>query len=73
MRGYAENAEGDVVVTMSRDDWFDLMFLLGAAAGGATGDENERVKILALLGRLNRGNPGFAMHQLPPREEGGPR
>jgi hypothetical protein len=61
---------GQVVLTMSREDYERLLLLLGAAtaetvrAGGRSFFTLDQ--ILALMNRLNQGNPNYTPYQVKP-------
>ena len=53
---------------MSRDDYSSLVFLLGLASGGISRQEGngERFyRAVALLNRLNEGNPAYTPYEIP--------
>lgn len=62
-RGYSRSGDGDVVLTMSRDDYEMVMLRLGAAAWqfGVT-------QTCLLVNRLNVGNPAFRQYLTRPCE-----
>lgn len=64
--GYQENEKGEVVVTMTRDDWLDLLLALGYARGAASrqGSVVLARKIAGLVNRINEGNPRFRQYLL---------
>jgi hypothetical protein len=51
---YSEK-DGQVILTISREDWQYLLFLLGEAAGKT----HLRDHVTDFLNRLNRGNPNW--------------
>lgn len=59
--GYSEDNSGNVVLTMTPDDYIELLLRLGAAnaSPGFTLDDS-----LALINRLNEGNPKFKPYKL---------
>lgn len=60
--------DGQVVLTMSREDWQHVLLTFGYAAGamGNVGDENSRRGVFKLLNRLNEGNPNYTPYQVKP-------
>lgn len=54
--------DGQVVLTMSTDDYQLLLMMLGAAT--ATGHVLSTKRALALVNRLNEGNPHFTPYQV---------
>jgi hypothetical protein len=67
-RGYSLNSDGDVLITMRRDDWTLLMMLLGIATAAVANGELVPVfsvkNCLDLLNRLNEGNPNFSPYEV---------
>lgn len=64
---WVELPNGDVNISMTSDDWQNLLFTLGYA-GGAAMKEKDRVLLyqqMALLNRLNVGNPHFTPYEIP--------
>lgn len=57
---------GQVVLTMSLDDWQLLMVTFGYAIGAMTtnNDRNSRDTCLRLLNRLNEGNGRYKPYQV---------
>lgn len=47
-----------VVLTMSREDWQNLLLTLGYAMGSME-LRSDRVRVTQLLDRLNSGNPDY--------------
>lgn len=67
LRGFKQLNNGDVQLTMSRDDYDALLMQLGYAAGAAGRNDDpvfHRNNIL-LLNRLNAGNPNYTMYRAP--------
>lgn len=57
--------DGDqIVLSMSQADWQLLIFLLGAATGRISTDPGILRECLALVNRLNEGNPNFIPYDL---------
>lgn len=58
-RGRADN--GDVELTINKDDWNELLEVLGCAcaAASAKGDLPAADRLFGLVNRLNQGNPDF--------------
>lgn len=69
MRGYSENEDGHVVLTMSREDYANLLISLGMAAGCALGQSSRNDpsfgRMLAFVNRINQGNPNFTPYETP--------
>ena len=58
---------GEVTLTMSRDDYDLVLMVLGYATGGAVKDGwIPPRKLLELTNRLNGGNPRYAPYQTEP-------
>ena len=59
MRGYKEDENGDIILTMSKDDYQWLFLALGIATGAASKEENDKMvhSLCSLMERLNKGNP----------------
>jgi hypothetical protein len=58
--GWSLNADGNVVLTMTQDDWSNLLLTLGYATGAARrGNDVMYQSFLDLVNRLNVGNPRF--------------
>ena len=60
---YSEK-DGQVVLTMSREDYDWILFALGALAGGRARDGADTMPIVSLLNRLNQGNPNYTPYQV---------
>ena len=68
--GYSEK-DGQVVLTLSRDDYSSLIFYMGAATGvllrdSPRPDTQDRAlrRMLEFLNRLNQGNPNYTPYQV---------
>lgn len=68
---YSEQ-NGQVTLTMSRDDWERIIFALGAVTGYAVKNGESIVPHLELMNRLNQGNPNYTPYQVRPPEPGNP-
>lgn len=57
---------GQVVLTMSREDYESLLLFLGYATGAAAirGEFREGDSIIALTNRLNTGNPNYKPYEI---------
>jgi hypothetical protein len=57
---------GQVILTMSRDDWQHVLLTFGYAAGAMStnGDQNSRRTLFELLNRINEGNPHYTPYQV---------
>jgi hypothetical protein len=64
--GYSENERGEVVLTMSRDDYQNLLLALGQAVGLALrdGESARATRGFLLVNRLNEGNPRFTPYNV---------
>jgi hypothetical protein len=60
---YSER-DGQVVLTMSREDYETLLIALGIAAGHAMKEGARPHKCLAFINRLNEGNPNYTPYQV---------
>ena len=63
---------GQVILTMSREDYERLLMLLGACTVHAAHGGKSMFTlddILGLLNRLNDGNPNYTPYELSPRKE----
>jgi hypothetical protein len=68
-RGYSVNAEGDVVLTMSREDFERLLMAMGATTRVMASFCPDEATfpydwILGLLNRMNEGNPHYKPYKL---------
>jgi hypothetical protein len=61
---YSER-DGQVILTMSREDWQYLLFLLGEAASKT----HLRNYVTEFVNRLNSGNPNYTPYQVEDRNE----
>lgn len=59
---------GNVVLTMTHDDYQRLILCLGMAAGQQTGDGRNFRAALALADRLSAGNPHWTPYDIPETE-----
>ena len=64
--GWHRDAAGNVVITMTPDDYSCVVFMLGQATGDAIHDRQSISPHLALLNRLNVGNPNYTPYQVEP-------
>ena len=61
---YSEE-NGQVILTMSREDYNLLLIVLGYATGGAIKDHwIPAERMFELTNRLNQGNPNFTPYQV---------
>jgi len=68
---YSEQ-DGNVVLTMSREDYQMLMIVLGYATGGAIKDAwTPASRMFELTNRLNEGNPNYKPYQAEAMSEVG--
>jgi hypothetical protein len=57
---------GEVVLTLSRDDYDLLLILLGLAVAALLPDPTPVDRAIRMINRLNEGNPQFAPYQVKP-------
>jgi hypothetical protein len=57
---YSEQ-DNQVVLTMSREDWWMLLLVLGYATGGGAIPES---RMFELMNRLNEGNPNYTPYRI---------
>lgn len=62
MIGYSEES-GAVILTMTREDWHQLLITLVWATGSMR-DPEARTRTLGLVNRLNVGNPNFIPYEI---------
>ncbi len=55
---------GQVVLTMSREDWQNLLMSLGIAAGSLDPESPMLARLFNLVNRLNQGNPNYRPYQV---------
>ena len=60
---YSEQG-GQVVLTMSREDYDSLMIALGTVTGMALRDGIDTENCMAFLNRINQGNPNYTPYQV---------
>ena len=62
-----KNDNGIVNLEIAPDDWTQLTFVLGYAAGVAYNDPDKTRfwRIISLSNRLNQGNPHFHPYEIP--------
>jgi hypothetical protein len=65
--GWSLSPAGNVVITMTVDDWQVWLFYLGFAIGSAQqdGDRITARKLVELANRVNAGNPHYRPYQVP--------
>jgi hypothetical protein len=61
--GYREE-NGQVILTMSRDDYDWILFGLGALTGQRMRDGLSAEPVMELMNRLNEGNPHYAAYKV---------
>lgn len=69
--GWRLDADGNVVITMTPKDWENLLLVIGA--GTSALHSNHVVPLarsLALVNRLNAGNPHFTPYKIPEKSNG---
>ena len=64
--GWKQDNDGSVVLTMTQDDWAQLLLTIGYAIGATGQNGNSRLhgRMLALVNRLNIGNPHFTPYKV---------
>jgi hypothetical protein len=62
---YSEE-NGEVVLRMSQEDYFNLLLALGIATGVAARDGMALKPWLELTNRINQGNPRFSAYEVKP-------
>ena len=57
-----------MTITLTDDEFAQLLFLLGFATGQAFNDNEPRLayKFIDLTNKINRGNPNFRPYEIPP-------
>jgi hypothetical protein len=55
---------GQVVLTMSREDWQNLLMTLGIAAGALDPESPMLARVFQLVNRLNQGNPNYTPYEV---------
>ena len=55
---------GQVILTMSREDYDKLLLLLGAGTAGMMNGGANLDSILDFVNRLNQGNPNYTPYQV---------
>jgi hypothetical protein len=63
--GYSEK-DGQVVLTMSREDYERVLIMLGIASGVLDIRHGDLKACLELMNRINEGNPHYTPYQVPP-------
>jgi hypothetical protein len=59
---------GQVVLTMSREDYQSLIYKLGVAGAAALNHSPENFRReLEFMNRLNEGNPNYRPYEVPPK------
>lgn len=61
---YREQQNGQIVITMSREDYQKLMMALGVASACFLARPDELKWVSALMNRLNSGNPHYTPYQV---------
>jgi len=60
---YSEK-DGQVTLTMSREDFSNLLMILGIAAGSLGPESPMLARVFNLVNRLNQGNPNYTPYQV---------
>ena len=66
---YSEKG-GQVVLTISREDWTNLLMTLGIAAGSLDAESPMLAKVFHLVDRLTQGNPNYRPYRVGEKSEG---
>lgn len=63
---YSESSDGQVTLTMSREDYDRLLICIGASVGLALQGKGQLGKkiVIELANRLNQGNPHYFPYQV---------
>lgn len=61
---------GQVVLTMSREDYETLLIWLGYYTGGVSQRGGKIDEMLSFLNRLNQGNPNYTPYQVEKKNVG---
>jgi hypothetical protein len=69
--GWKQDDNGNVTVTMTYDDWQNLVLAMGYAGGHILKNDERKhhYRHLALMNRLNVGNPHFRPYEIPEEAE----
>jgi hypothetical protein len=59
--------KGQVILTVSRKDYDNLLFYLGLATASLLARHDELRDMLAFVNRLNDGNPAWTPYEIPER------
>lgn len=62
MLGYSKNKKGEVVLTMTNENYMGLMLALGYACGSAA-EKNIGKSFVKLVNEINIGNPEFVPYK----------
>jgi hypothetical protein len=63
--GWSLSPAGNVVITMTPEDWKSVLILLGSGSQSYSGGvRSYLMKSLALLNRLNAGNPNYTAYEI---------
>ena len=67
-RGWAQLPNGDIQLTMTLDDWKLLVVTLGYGGGALVREGDLKVfhKQMAMMNRINAGNPHWTPYDIPP-------
>lgn len=57
---FQEKENGEVQITLTKDEFNWLVFAMGLAAGGANKDANLFTRMVKLTNAINDGNPNWA-------------
>lgn len=62
--GYSQDGDGTVTLRMAREDYDWIIFALGHLTGASPDHASQ--KVIALVNRLNAGNPNFTPYAVEP-------
>lgn len=62
--GWKRTEDGNITVTVTPNDYGNLLFALGLAAGSAP-ELTMRWRIIRLLNHVNEGNPNYKPYDVP--------
>lgn len=57
--------QGQIILTLTPNDWANLLMTLGIAAGALEPDSPMLNRVFNLVNRLNEGNANFRPYEVP--------